>query len=263
MTPLTAALTTTPAQLFTREGSTDFRAAPGERVGSVWRSCGRCGGAGGYQGWPGFTCYDCGGACGAYVSTSLYTAEELITLNARRDALRAKKQAVRQAADAKAAAKRDEAQRAATADLVARGLGEAAALACGIAGGRDVDLIRDLVEKHAIYGLSIAQFALLERVLSQRTDRKAADAGSRHVGTVGERRDWTLTLQGRFQYETDYGVTHGHVYRDADDNVVIYKGSTRLDGERGDTVTLKATVKAHTDREGVKQTMLSRPKVAA
>lgn len=249
-------------QLFTREGSTDFRAAPGERVGSVWRPCGRCGGAGGYQGWPGFTCYDCGGFCGDHVSTRLYTADELLTLNARRDALRAKKQAVRQAADAKAAAKRDEAQRAATADLVARGLGEAAALASSDAAGRDIDLIRDLVEKHAIYGLSGAQFALLERVLSQRTDRKAADAGSRHVGTVGERRDWTLTLQGRFEYSGEYGTTYGHIYKDADGNVVLYKGSTRLPGERGDTVTLKATVKDHAVREGVQQTMLSRPKVA-
>ena len=39
------------------------------------------------------------------------------------------------------------------------------------------------------------------------------------LGTVGERRDWTLTLQGRFEYETDYGITYGHVYKDADGNV--------------------------------------------
>ena len=139
------------------------------------------------------------------------------------------------------------------------------------ASDRDGGIVAEMVGKLVQYGsLSEKQqaflAALMHRIANRDqiiADRKAADAGSAHVGTVGERRDWTLTLQGRFEYETDYGVTYGHVYKDADGNVVIYKGSNRLDGERGDTVTLKATVKAHADREGVQQTMISRPKVAA
>jgi hypothetical protein len=115
-------------------------------------------------------------------------------------------------------------------------------------------------------GLTAGQEAAVRRSLDQdaarKDERKAADAGSQHVGTVGERRDWTLTLQGRAQYESDFGVVHVHIFKDADGNVVIYKGSSYLEGERGDTVTLKATVKAHADRDGVAQTMLSRPKVA-
>jgi hypothetical protein len=113
-------------------------------------------------------------------------------------------------------------------------------------------------------GLTAGQEAAVRRSLDQdaarKAERKAADANSVHVGTVGERRDWTLTLQGTFEYDTDFGTTFGHIYKDADGNVVIYKGSKSLDGERGDTVTLKATVKAHTDRDGVAQTLLSRPK---
>jgi len=115
-------------------------------------------------------------------------------------------------------------------------------------------------------GLTAGQEAAVRRSLDQdaarKDERKAADAGSQHVGTVGERRDWTLTLQGRAQYESDFGVVHVHIFKDADGNVVIYKGSSYLEGERGDTVTLKATVKDHADRDGVAQTMLSRPKVA-
>ena len=73
--------------------------------------------------------------------------------------------------------------------------------------------------------------ALMHRIANRDqiiADRKAADAGSAHVGTVGERRDWTLTLQGRFEYETDYGVTYGHVYKDADGNVRDSQGDTYL-----------------------------------
>ena len=114
--------------------------------------------------------------------------------------------------------------------------------------------------------LTAGQEAAVRRIFAQdaarKAERKAADASSAHVGTVGERRDWTLTLQGRFEYEGDFGVTYGHAFKDADGNVVIYKGSNRLQGERGDTLTLKATVKAHTDRDGIAQTMISRPKVA-
>ena len=91
-------------------------------------------------------------------------------------------------------------------------------------------------------GLTAGQEAAVRRSLDQdearKAERKAADANSVHVGTVGERRDWTLTLQGKFEYETDFGTTYGHIYKDADGNVVIYKGSKSLDGERGDTVNL-------------------------
>jgi hypothetical protein len=124
-----------------------------------------------------------------------------------------------------------------------------------------------MLEAYENWGsLTGGQEAAVRRIFAQdaarKAERKAADASSAHVGTVGERRDWTLTLQGRFEYEGDYGVTYGHVFKDADGNVVIYKGSNRLQGERGDTLALKATVKAHTDRDGVAQTMISRPKVA-
>ena len=80
--------------------------------------------------------------------------------------------------------------------------------------------------------LTAGQEAAVRRSLDQdavrKADRSAADAGSQHVGTVGERRDWTLTLQGRAQYESDFGVVHVHIFKDADGNVVIYKGSSYL-----------------------------------
>jgi hypothetical protein len=96
----------------------------------------------------------------------------------------------------------------------------------------------------------------------RKAERLAADAGSQHIGTVGERRDFTLTIRFVTSFEGMYGTTYVTGMNDADGNVVIYKGSTTV-GERGETITLKATIKAHGEREGVKQTMISRPKVAA
>ena len=55
---------------------------------------------------------------------------------------------------------------------------------------------------------------------------------------------------------------------DADKNVVIYKGNSDVIGwnpegpvrSKGDTFTITATVKDHGVRNGVKQTIIQRPK---
>jgi hypothetical protein len=111
------------------------------------------------------------------------------------------------------------------------------------------------------------QEAAVRRIIDQdaarKAARKAADASSTHVGAVGERRDFTLTLQGRFEYTSTYGMTYGHIFKDGNGNVIVYRGSNRLDGERGDTMTLKATIKSHEIREGINQTSISRPKAEA
>jgi len=92
------------------------------------------------------------------------------------------------------------------------------------------------------------------------TARAAAAATSQWIGTEGDRVELELTLTGRFEYETQYGVTYGHRFTDAQGNVVVYKGSVRLDGERGDVLKLKGTIKAHDERDGIKQTLLARVK---
>ena len=47
---------------------------------------------------------------------------------------------------------------------------------------------------------------------------------------------------------------------DDDGNAVVYKGSSDLKFY-ADKVTVKATIKAHDTRDGVKQTIISRPKI--
>lgn len=97
--------------------------------------------------------------------------------------------------------------------------------------------------------------------LAARAEAKAADAAtSKHVGTIGERRDFDLTCLFRTSFEGSFGYVHIHGFKDADGNTVIYKGSNII-AAKGDVVTLKATIKDHGERDGVAQTIISRPKV--
>ncbi len=101
---------------------------------------------------------------------------------------------------------------------------------------------------------------MIVRNAERRAERAQADAGSQHVGTVGARIELALTIRNVMTFEGMYGTTYIHIMNDAAGNVVVYKGSAIL-GQREATVTVKATVKEHGERDGVKQTILARPKV--
>lgn len=90
--------------------------------------------------------------------------------------------------------------------------------------------------------------------------RNAPASSGRHVSTVGQREEFTLTINKLMEMDGIYGITYIHICTDADGNAFVYKGSTEL-GEQGDTVTVKATVKEHSAYNGVAQTIINRPKV--
>ena len=96
------------------------------------------------------------------------------------------------------------------------------------------------------------------RVAGFAAKRAEEAAGSNWIGTVGERRDFTVTIRHIVTMEGVYGTSYLHILNDAQGNVVIYKGTKCL-GDRGETLTVKATIKEHGEREGVKQTKIARP----
>lgn len=101
-------------------------------------------------------------------------------------------------------------------------------------------------------------------------DKQAAlNANRQYVGTVGEKITLTLTLKRKVWFDTDYGSSCICICEDADGNVVIYKGTSAVftsvgEGhiEAGSVVKVTATVASHGVREGVKQTVIQRPKKA-
>lgn len=93
-------------------------------------------------------------------------------------------------------------------------------------------------------------------------DKKAAlDANRQHLGTVGEKITITLTVKHIVTLESIYGANYIHICEDADHNIVIYKGKASAFPLKDETATVIATVKEHGVRDGVKQTVIQRPKV--
>jgi len=94
----------------------------------------------------------------------------------------------------------------------------------------------------------------------ERERRLTADrASSQHVGTVGERREFDLTVERTFSFNGQFGTTYINICRDADQNVIVYKGSKPF--ERETQLRVKATIKAHDLRDEVAQTLISRPTI--
>lgn len=102
---------------------------------------------------------------------------------------------------------------------------------------------------------------------------RAYDAvNSNHVGEVGKMENIEdLSIQFIKAFDGYYGIVFIYLFKDRRGNVVVYKGSKRLrSGSNpyldrdlcvGDEVNLRCKIKAHGEREGVKQTLIERPKV--
>lgn len=131
------------------------------------------------------------------------------------------------------------------------------------------EIIISIVSKLVKWGaISEKQVELINKLMGDIKDRprREAEAAARKaeeaakaqwVGTVGERREFELTVAFRTSFETQYGIMHVHSMRDAAGNVVVYKGAQI--GEKGEKLKIKATVKEHAVYKDLKQTVVSRP----
>ena len=92
------------------------------------------------------------------------------------------------------------------------------------------------------------------------SEKAALDAKRAHIGAVGQKVTIELTVVHVVVLEGMYGTTYINICEDADQNVIIYKGSSNAIPGKGHTVNVTATVKEHGVRDGVKQTVIQRPK---
>ena len=128
--------------------------------------------------------------------------------------------------------------------------------------------ICDIVIKLIKYGsISEAQTGFVRKLLGQidaraqrQADYMARHGGSEHVGVIGDRHQFNLPIRFVKYIETAFGTLFIHVMDDAQGNVIVYKGSKEL-GEKGDALSLVATVSEHGEREGIKQTIIKRPSI--
>lgn len=98
---------------------------------------------------------------------------------------------------------------------------------------------------------------------AERAAEREAEKASDFIGTVGQRIDIKVrSCDCLTSWETIYGTTYLIKIVDEENNVLIWFSSTGV--ERPYNVTgIKATVKEHNEREGVKQTIITRAKVTA
>lgn len=109
--------------------------------------------------------------------------------------------------------------------------------------------------------LPLAHQRYVERK-ARETAQQTADKHSEYVGEVGERITVkTETIHLLASWDNQWGVTYLYKLVDVDGNIFIWYASRPCSATGGETI--KATVKDHGERNGVKQTIVTRCSIAA
>ena len=109
-------------------------------------------------------------------------------------------------------------------------------------------------------GYVVSIIAAHARATEDQAARKVTIKSNEYVGNVGDKLVVEVTVLKLNTFETDFGTTFLFILADAAGNNLVWFASNNV-LEVGETVTLKGTVKAQNDRDGRKQTVLTRCKV--
>lgn len=108
-------------------------------------------------------------------------------------------------------------------------------------------------------GIVASAIQAFNRELARKAERTRVV--SKHVGKIGDRLQVKAKLVARFDSQGHFGATfiHKFVLVDGPDAGadLTWFGSSQI-GNIGDTLWIKATIKAHDEYKGVKQTIISR-----
>lgn len=117
------------------------------------------------------------------------------------------------------------------------------------------------------YGLAASLLVAHQTALNPKPAKSApvapAAPTSQWVGTEGQRMDFELTCSSLRSVASDFGECTLCLFTDAAGNRFKWFASGAAKFAQGDRVTLRATVKAHDEFNGVKQTQLTRGKLLA
>lgn len=94
---------------------------------------------------------------------------------------------------------------------------------------------------------------------------KAKNSTSEHVGEIGDKIEAEVTLSFYTCWESDFGynnVTYLYTFKDEKGNVYTWKTGNYINKEKGTKFSIKGTIKDHSEYKGIKQTVLTRCKIA-
>lgn len=117
-----------------------------------------------------------------------------------------------------------------------------------------------------------------EKKAKEEAERKAQEAEeqrireqkakSQHIGNVGDKIEMVVTFDHVAWFEipsfSGFGTETMHIYtfRDSNGNAIVWKTTSGKDIENGEQVTIKATIKEHSEYDDEKQTILTRCRIS-
>jgi len=133
-----------------------------------------------------------------------------------------------------------------------------------VEGYKTVKVTADDIFDKNMYG----QFMETENTLNtvKKMLDNAIEKKGEYIGNVGDKVTLTLTYKGYHTFETYYTyygeLNYIYTFEDENGNTFVWVTSASKDFEENKTYTVKATIKAHKEYKGVKQTNLTRCRVA-
>lgn len=124
------------------------------------------------------------------------------------------------------------------------------------------DFLRSMVYNLSQWGqLTARQVEAIESCFAVIDRIEAARANSKHIGSVGDKVTLTITVERIVVLKSEfYGDNYITIARDEQGNAITYKGRSDIGG-KGETLTIKASIKEHTVYNGTQQTIIQRPRV--
>lgn len=109
-----------------------------------------------------------------------------------------------------------------------------------------------------------------ERIAQEEAERKEREqkAKSQYVGAVGDKIELDVILEKKAWFEIPsfrgFGTDTMHIYtfRDCDGNAIVWKTTSGISAENGESIHIKATIKDHNEYDNERQTVLSRCRVS-
>lgn len=124
--------------------------------------------------------------------------------------------------------------------------------------------IQILINKHYVdfsnMGLVVSIYGYFLRETAKREElKKTEENPSKYIGNVGDKVSFTAVPECVYSMDTEYGMYYIYKFTTSEGNVVIWKTSKFLEDNE---ITLKGTVKTTEIYKGVKQTEVTRCRVA-
>lgn len=91
--------------------------------------------------------------------------------------------------------------------------------------------------------------------------QEASHLLNEYVGAIGDKIQKEFTLKNYFMYDTVYGTMVIYIFEDAEGYQYKWNTKTCIEQERGEKLTIKGTIKEHSEYNEVKQTVLTRCKI--